>query len=59
MPEDLAIAHQNLDKAVLLAYGLKPAATDPEVLSALFKRYGELVAPMASLMDKKKRKKGE
>ena len=40
-------------------YGLKASATDAEVLSALFTRYGELVAPMDGLLGKKKRKKGE
>jgi hypothetical protein len=48
-----------LDKVVLASLGLAPSASDGEILGALFKRYGELVAPMASLMEKKKRKKGE
>jgi len=52
-------AHGILDKAVLAALGLPSSASDGEVLSALFKRYGELVAPIVSLMDKKKQKKGE
>jgi hypothetical protein len=58
-PADLVKAHGILDKVVLAALGLSPSASDGEVLSALFKRYGELVAPMASLIDKKERKKGE
>ena len=58
-PADLVKAHGILDKVVLAALGLSPSASDGEVLSALFKRYGELVAPMASLIDKKKRKRGE
>jgi hypothetical protein len=58
-PADLVKAHGILDKAVLAALGLPSSASDGEVLSALFKRYGELVAPIVSLMDKKKQKKGE
>jgi hypothetical protein len=41
---------------VLAAYGLKPSATDAEVLSALFTRYEELVAPMIEMMGKKRKK---
>jgi hypothetical protein len=59
MPVDLVKAHATLDKAVLASLGLAPSVSDGEILGALFKRYGELVAPMASLMEKKKRKKGE
>jgi len=54
-PPDLVKAHASLDKAVLASLGLLPSASDGEVLGALFKRYGELVAPMAALMDEKKR----
>ena len=57
MPADLTKAHHDLDKAVLAAYGLKPAATDAEVLSVLFTRYEELVAPMAGMMEKKSKKR--
>ena len=42
MPTSLRRAHQQLDKAVLSAFGLKTAATDDEILTDLFKRYGEL-----------------
>ena len=56
MPADLTRAHQDLDKAVLAAYGLKPAATDAEVLSTLFTRYEELAAPMIGVMGKKRKK---
>ena len=59
MPVDLVKAHATLDKAVLASLGLAPSVSDGEVLSALFKRYGEMVAPMAGLLEKKKRKKGE
>jgi hypothetical protein len=55
MPPDLAKAHESLDKAVLSSYGLRPSSNDAEVLSALFTRYEELVAPMAGVMGKKKR----
>jgi hypothetical protein len=50
MPADLTKAHHDLDKAVLTAYGLKPAATDAEVLGELFSRYEQLVAPLAAGM---------
>ena len=53
MPADLTRAHQDLDKAVLVAYGLKPAATDAEVLGELFTRYEQLVAPLAAGMTAK------
>jgi hypothetical protein len=59
MPVDLVKAHATLDKAVLASLGLAPSVSDGEVLGALFKRYGEMVAPMAGLMSSKKRKKGE
>jgi hypothetical protein len=49
-------AHRELDKFVLAAYGLKSSATDAQVLSVLFTRYEELVAPMIGMMDKKKKK---
>lgn len=42
MPADLRKAHQQLDKAVLSAYGLKASATDEDILAELFKRYEEL-----------------
>jgi hypothetical protein len=55
MPPDLLKAHEQLDRVALAAYGLKPSATDAEILSGLFTRYEELVAPMAGMMGKKKR----
>jgi hypothetical protein len=54
MPPDLLKAHEQLDRVVLAAYGLKPSATDAEVLSALFGRYEEMTAPMGALLGKKK-----
>jgi hypothetical protein len=57
MPEDLTMAHQDLDKAVLAAYGLKPVATDAEVLGELFSRYERLVAPLAQMMNKAGKKR--
>jgi hypothetical protein len=50
MPPDLLKAHEQLDRVVLAAYGLKPSATDAEVLSTLFTRYEELTAPLAAGM---------
>ena len=50
MPPDLLKAHEQLDRVVLVGYGLKPSATDAEVLSALFTRYEELTAPLAAGM---------
>jgi hypothetical protein len=43
MPANLRKAHQQLDKAVLSAFGLKAAATEEEILANLFKRYEELM----------------
>jgi len=57
MPPDLLKAHEQLDRVVLAAYGLKASATDAEVLSVLFTRYEELVAPMAGMMEKKSKKR--
>jgi hypothetical protein len=56
MPPDLLKAHEQLDRVVLAAYGLKPSATDTEVLSALFTRYEALVAPMAGIMGNTRKK---
>jgi len=56
MPPDLAKAHEGLDRAVLMAYGLKPVATDAEVLGELFMRYEALVAPMAGIMGNRRKK---
>ena len=55
-PVDLVKAHEQLDRVVLAAYALKPSATDAEMLSALFTRYEELVAPMIGMMGKKRKK---
>ena len=57
MPADLTKAHQDLDKVVLTAYGLKASATDAEVLGELFSRYERLMAPMAGMMEKKSKKR--
>ena len=35
-------AHEANDKAVLKAYGLKPSATEPEIVQHLFKMYEKL-----------------
>jgi hypothetical protein len=41
MPSDLRKAHQQLDKVVMAAFGLKASASDEEILSDLFRRYEE------------------
>lgn len=42
MPIELRKAHEANDRAVLKAYGLKPSATEPEIVQHLFKMYEEL-----------------
>lgn len=42
MPPDLRKAHKANDKAVLQAYGLKPDATESEIVAHLFKMYEKL-----------------
>ena len=42
MPADLLKAHKANDKAVLQAYGLKPDATESEIVAHLFKMYEKL-----------------
>jgi hypothetical protein len=54
MPRDVVDAHQKLDREVLAAYGLKPGATESEILANLFTRYSELTA---DLFTEKKPKK--
>ena len=44
MPIELRKAHEANDKAVLQAYGLKPSATEAEIVQHLFKMYEELTA---------------
>lgn len=41
---DLRKAHEANDKAVLKAYGLKPSATEPEIVQYLFKMYEQLTS---------------
>ncbi len=43
MPSDLRAAHTTNDRLVLRLFGLKPTATDEEVLSCLFARYASAV----------------
>lgn len=43
MPVELRKAHEANDKAVLKTYGLKPSATEAEIVQHLFKMYEELV----------------
>lgn len=42
MPIELRKAHEANDKAVLKAYGLKPSASESEIVQHLFKMYEEL-----------------
>lgn len=44
MPIELQKAHEANDKAVLQAYGLKPSATEAEIVQHLFKMYEKLTA---------------
>jgi hypothetical protein len=55
MPRDLIDAHQKLDREVLTTYGLKPTATESEIMANLFTRYSTLTA---GLFAKEKPKKG-
>jgi len=58
MPGDLLKAHKELDKAVLLAYGLGVGATDTQILAELFTRYESLTkADQLPLLEKKKPRK--
>jgi len=41
-PKPLLDAHKALDALVFKAYGIKPSATDAEILEALFRRYVDL-----------------
>lgn len=43
MPAELQKAHEANDKAVLQAYGLKPSASESEIVQHLFKMYEQLV----------------
>lgn len=45
MPLELLKAHRALDRAVLKLYGLKPSASEPEMVAELFRRYQELTRP--------------
>lgn len=40
-PKALLDAHRALDAVVFKAYGIKPSATDAEILEALFRRYAD------------------
>lgn len=42
MPIELRKAHEANDKAVLKAYGLKPSASEAEIVQHLFKMYEQL-----------------
>lgn len=42
MPVELRKAHEANDKAVLKAYGLKPSASESEIVQHLFKMYEQI-----------------
>lgn len=44
MPVELRKAHEANDKAVLKAYGLKPSATEQEIVQHLFEMYEGLMS---------------
>jgi hypothetical protein len=46
MPSDLRHAHASNDKTVLKVFGLKPAATDEEILKRLFELYAEYTSDL-------------
>jgi hypothetical protein len=57
MPRDLVDAHQKLDREVLTAYGLKPTATESEILTNLFTRYSKLTEDLFTEEKPKKTRK--
>jgi len=59
MPSELRKAHQQLDKAVMVAFGLKVSVSDEEVLAELFRRYDALTRGLldATTVAKRKAKK--
>lgn len=56
MPDALRRAHNNLDKAVLKAFGLPATATDEQILTKLFARYAELTEGLLAVPAKKARR---
>ncbi|MCC4448419.1 hypothetical protein LMB64_09830 [Limosilactobacillus reuteri] len=44
MPVEFRKAHEANDKAVLKAYGLKPSATEQEIVQHLFEMYEKLTS---------------
>ena len=56
MPPALRRAHDNLDAAVLRAFGLSTKATDDEILATLFQRYEEATGGLFFEAPKRKRK---
>ena len=45
MPPDLRKAHQENDRAVMVAYGFSTKMTESECVAALFERYRTLTQP--------------
>jgi hypothetical protein len=56
MPVSLRKAHNDLDKAVLNAYGLKSNATDAGVLEVLFNMYAELTEGLLATAPAKRKR---
>ena len=44
MPPELVKAHNNLDRAVMAAYGMKGMKSETEIVSLLMERYQQLVS---------------
>jgi hypothetical protein len=57
MPDDLAIAHRNLDKAVDASYGKKSFANEAERVAFLFTRYQEITSLLPTVKNAKKKSK--
>ena len=57
MPPDLVKAHQNLDRAVDLAYGKNTFKTEAERVAFLFERYVQIDSPFTYVEKPKKRRK--
>jgi len=59
MPLELRKAHRQLDKAAMVAFGLKVSASDEEVLAELFRRYDDLTRGLLDATTFTKRKAKE
>jgi hypothetical protein len=57
MPLELVKAHQANDKAVLKLFGMKPDATDEQILAKLFSEYDEVTRGLVEAAPVKKTRK--